>query len=305
MENTEKHRFPKKAFLSRARTSSTSISSCSPSSSCDMINNGCSNSSRTFSGLDLLADSSELLAIKHMKDDSSSNVTSLSDDVKGSFSKRTRDDSLSYASLPDEMKVSFSELEETGISLDDLNFNTCPTSVEDAAPSNVTLDLTPCSDSTTKEENSFLPCSSGCSTTSSSYDYKTVICSTSNIQTFSSFSGQSRTTSGSLNFSSSSMLSSLIQSVTGNHSKTVSSSRMLGNSSDSIKTEVTWSHSASSDIGALIKASSNALAEEAGYQSWDAVTELPWEDEKLVEEISQVSFTRSYDILFFFLSNIL
>ena len=269
---------PKKAFLSRARSSSTSISGSSSASLKDLT------------GLDILASSSELLASKRHKDDSLTFI-SLPDDVKASFSKRSRDDSLSYASLPDEMKISFSELEETGLKLEDLNF-AIPESIEDAAPSNVTLDLSPRPELSTDDvEPNVPPFSNTISSTSSSNEYETPNNQMHNAQTNNSFVNSSQSVCDSSGMNSSSTYGPMPYSEMEIRNSTVSSnnitctSQLSGSSSDSNKTKTTdysRSQSAGTDIGSLLKESSNAITGVAGYQGWETVTELPW------EEISQV-----------------
>ena len=278
---TDKPRFPKKAFLSRARSSSTSIASSSASST-DLTING---SGRTYSGLDLLAEGSEMLANRQLKD-----LT----DASGSFSKRSRDDSLSYASLPDEMKVSFSELEDTGITLDDLNFNACPQMIEDAAPSNVTLDLTPKPDpdDLVENETEILPLNQGVSSTSCLDDYKTSDSYHRVAQNIDRFGGKDPRGCDSSNKVD--ISNTVPRTETENQSSVITSNftgtqeSRSGSSTGTSKVKKsggTGNHSAGSGIGSLIQASSGAGNEN---QSWDTVTELPWADDRLMEEISQV-----------------
>ena len=282
---TDKPTFPKKAFLSRARSSSTSISSGGASSS-DLALHG----SRTYSGLDLLAEGSEMLAnrqIKDLRDDAA--------DASGSFSKRHRDDSLSYASLPDEMKVSFSELEDTGINLDDLNFNACPQLIEDAAPSNVTLDLTPKPDDLVETEADIMQVNPGVSSTSCTDEYRNSNSDTRFAQNAKSCSGKDPNGRDSDNLNAAPRSNPISRSETEYQSSVISSNSSGRNqasrsdsSSGSIKMNKaggTGSRSAGSNVSSLIQASSRAVNDN---QSWDTVTELPWADDRLMEEISQV-----------------
>ena len=296
---TDKPKFPKKAFLSRARSSSTSISS--PSSS-ELSSYG----NRTYSGLDLLADGSEMLANRQLRD-LREDLAYSKDDTNGSFSKRNRDDSLSYASLPDEMKVSFSELEETGININDLNFDACPQLIEDAAPSNVTLDLTPNPDDLVEGEAEILQYSSAVSSTSCSDKHKKSNSYSSDAQSYDPYCNKDPNRRDLSNVNAAATYVPISRSESENQSTVISSNlnatQTSGRGSDSSKMNkagLTGSQSAGSDIGSLIQASSSALSEETGYQNWDTVTELPWADDRLMEEISQVCVLFLPQSIFFF-----
>ena len=325
---------PKKSFLSRARSSSTSISNFSPNSSSASLK-GLDPGYPSVSGLDILATSSELVAGKRLLTDTLHQSGS-AEELKLSFSKRNRDDSLSCISLPDEMKISFSELDDPTLNLDDLNFN-IPQSIEDAAPSNVTLDLTPkpepsnvTLDPTPKPEprtaeTSLEPGSATISSTSNEFQYD--IASDRDTAQMSNEFQHDVTSNRETGPTSTSQYVDYIKRKTGekydsyirNHetipcdsnaattdtsisytpvkqgnieniaSKISNSECKASNVKELKDEEYTENQSAGSGLGSLFRESTNAImTNEAEYQRWDTVKELPWADDRLVEELTEV-----------------
>ena len=296
MESTDtsdaKARGPKKAFLSRARSSSSSITDFSGSSGTSLKElTGLGRSS--FSGLDILANSSEIVASKRVQNDSLP-YTGSADELKSCFSKRTRDDSLSHISLPDEMKISFSELEDPALNLEDLNFN-CPQSIEDAAPSNVTLDLTPRHDLPSSNEPNLELLSTVVSSTSNEQEFEVSASQVNNGSQCNPYMNSHQNISCDSNdIKTNAPYISVNQSAAEtrtNVTSNITSSQFSGKTSGSKPGEKDYmeNQSAGSELGSLLRESTSAIiTDQTGYERWETVTELPWADDRLVEEITQV-----------------